>query len=347
MINNEKWRDSLVKIDSSIGDAINSLNRSSTKIVLVVSHDDEFVGTVSDGDIRRGLLKGLNIKSPISDIVHRDAFVAPPELRQELVIGLMQANKVHQIPVVDKHRRVIGLHLWEQISACSNRKNLIVIIAGGKGIRLRPHTDSCPKPLLTVAGKPILEHIIGRARSEGFSNFVIAINYLGNMIEEYFGNGENFGVNIRYIKETAPLGTAGALSLLGENIGLPFIVTNGDIITDVRYGELLDFHISHNSVGSMAVRAHEWQNPFGVVKTSGIDIVELQEKPMIRSYINAGVYALSPSVLNYLMNGVHCDMPSLFDLLRSKSLRTVAYPMHEQWLDVGNPSDLEFANSNN
>jgi NDP-sugar pyrophosphorylase family protein len=212
------------------------------------------------------------------------------------------------------------------------------------GTRLRPHTEDCPKPLLLVAGKPMLEHIIERAKLEGFNHFVLAIHYLGHMIEEYFGNGERLGVRIDYLREESPLGTAGALGLLKPIPDAPFVVTNGDVITDIRYGELLDFHTRHAATATMAVRVHEWQHPFGVVQTQGVEIVGFEEKPIARSHINAGVYALDPSALRVLTADAHCDMPTLFERLQANKRLTVAYPMHEPWLDVGRPDDLKRAN---
>lgn len=191
----------------------------------------------------------------------------------------------------------------------------------------------------------MLEHIIERAKLDGFSRFLLAIHYLGHMIEDYFGDGADFEVNIGYLKEDAPLGTAGALALLDPRPDLPFVVTNGDVITDIRYGELLDFHGRHDALATMAVRVHEWQHPFGVVQMDGVDIVGFEEKPVARSHINAGVYALAPTALDYLGMGDRCDMPSLFERLQANGQRTVAYPMHEPWLDVGKPDDLHLANA--
>lgn len=302
-------------------------------------------GTISDGDIRRGLLKGLDLNSPIENVIHRNALVVPPEMGRELVMQLMMANKIQQIPVINEYRHIIGLHLWDEITAIPVRPNMMVIMAGGIGTRLRPHTDNCPKPLLPVSGKPMLEHIIERAKLEGFSHFVLAIHYLGHMIEDHFGNGERLGVRIDYLREQSPLGTAGALGLLNARPEAAFIVTNGDVITDIRYGELLDFHIRHAAAATMAVRVHEWQHPFGVVQTKGVEIVGFEEKPVARSHINAGVYALDPEALSVLCADERCDMPTLFERLQAKSKRTVAYPMHEPWLDVGRPDDLTRANA--
>ncbi len=313
----------------------------------MVNAAGELEGTISDGDIRRGLLKGLGLTSPITNVIHRNPLVVPPDMGRELVKQLMVANKIQQIPAVDERNHVIGLHLWDEIATAPVRSNLMVIMAGGRGTRLRPHTENCPKPLLLVAGKPMLEHIIEHAKVEGFSHFVLAIHYLGQMIEDHFGHGDRLGVQIDYLREQSPLGTAGALGLLNPRPDAAFVVTNGDVITDISYGELLDFHIRNDAAATMAVRVHEWQHPFGVVHTQGLEIVGFEEKPVARSHINAGVYALNPDALGVLGVNAYCDMPTLFERLQSKAKRIVAYPMHEPWLDVGRPDDLNRANADN
>lgn len=337
------WRRALLPTTATIQDAIRNLDQVAIKIVLVVSKSGELEGTISDGDIRRGLLRGLDMGSPITTVIHRNPFVVPPEMGRETVMQLMVANMIQQIPVVDERHRVIGLHLWDEINAPQVRPNLMVIMAGGKGTRLRSHTENCPKPMLPVGGKPMLEHIIESAKLEGFNHFVLAIHYLGQMIEDYFGNGKNLQVQIDYLREQSPLGTAGALGLLNPRPVAPFVITNGDVLTDIHYGEILDFHIRHAAAATMAVRVYEWQHPFGVVQTQGVDIVGFEEKPVVRSHINAGVYALDPDALSVLIADDHCDMPTLFERLQAQDKRTVAYPMHEPWLDVGRPEDLEQA----
>ena len=339
----EIWRQAILPAHATIAQAIRNLDQVAIKIVLVTNEAGELEGTISDGDIRRGLLRGLDLNSPIASVIHRNALVVPREMGREMVMQLMAANKIQQIPVVDEHQLVIGLHLWDEIATPPRRSSLMVIMAGGMGTRLRPHTENYPKPLLPIAGKPMLEHIIERAKVEGFSHFVLAIHYLGYMIEDYFGNGDRLDVRIDYLRENFPLGTAGALGFLNPRPAAPFVVTNGDVITDIRYGELLDFHMRHDAAATMAVRVHEWQHPFGVVQTQGIDIVGFEEKPVARSHINAGVYALDPDALDVLSADAHCDMPTLFERLLAQAKRTVAYPMHEPWLDVGRPEDLAAA----
>ena len=338
------WQSAILPLGTSVGQAIRNLNNTAIKIILVVNEAGVLEGTISDGDIRRGLLRGLNLESSIASIIRHNPLVVVPDLSRDMVMQLMVANKIQQIPVVDEQHHVIGLHIWDELTAPVIRSNIMVIMAGGMGARLSPHTENCPKPLLDVAGKPMLEHIIDRAKLEGFNHFILAIHYLGHMIEAYFGNGERFGVKIDYLREESPLGTAGALGLMSPLPRDPFVVTNGDVITDIRYGELLDFHNRHSAMATMAVREHEWQHPFGVVQTQGVEIVGFEEKPIARSHINAGVYALSPEALSVLSADAHCDMPTLFERLQEKSKRTVAYPMHEPWLDVGRPLDLQLAN---
>lgn len=339
----ERWRKALLAADASLQTAIRNLDNSALQIALVISSDGVLIGTITDGDIRRGLLRGLDLNSPIDTIIHREPLVVPPQLGREAVLQLMQANKFHQLPVVDEQRRVVGMHLLDELIIPGKRSNLMVVMAGGQGTRLRPYTENCPKPLLPVGGKPMLEHIIERARGEGFQRFVLTVHYLGHMIEEYFGDGGRWQVEIDYLREDSPLGTAGAIGLLKPRPDGPFLVSNGDVLTDIRYGELLDFHCRHGATATMAVRQHEWQHPFGVVHTKGVDIIGFEEKPVARSHINAGIYVLEPRALDVLSAGEHCDMPTLFSRLQERSARTIVYPMHEPWLDVGRADDLERA----
>ena len=202
------WRQAILPANATIGQPIRNLNEVSVKIVLVANETGVPEGAISNGDIQRGLLKGLDLNSPIASIIHRNALVVPPELGRELVMQLMVANKIQQIPVVDEQHHVVGLYLWDEITTPSTRPNMMVIMAGGMGTRLRLHTENRPKPLLPVAGKPILEHIIDRAKLEGFNPFVLAIHYLGLMIEAHFGNGERMSVQIGYLREESPLGSA-------------------------------------------------------------------------------------------------------------------------------------------
>lgn len=342
----EPWRRALVPPGASLRQAIQVLNDAALRIALVVDPAGSLVGTLTDGDIRRGLLRGLDLDSPIDTLIHRDAFVVPSGLDRDTVAHLMRTNKLLQLPVVDAERRLLGLHLWDEfcdLTPPGARPHLMVIMAGGQGTRLRPHTEHCPKPLLPVAGKPMLQHILERARDQGFGHFVLAINYLGHLIEDHFTDGAPWRVRIEYLREETPLGTAGALALLDPRPEGPFLVTNGDVLTDIQYGALLDFHCRHGAAATMAVRQQEWQSPYGVVLTRGLELIGFEEKPVTRTLVNAGVYALEPAALAALDGAGPCDMPALFERLRAQGQRTLVYPMHEPWLDVGQPADYRAA----
>jgi dTDP-glucose pyrophosphorylase len=344
MNSDESWRQAIILNTSTVLQGIKTLNESQAKIALVVNESGKLEGTVSDGDVRRGLMRGIGLAASIEEIFNPDPKVVPPHLTREVVVQLMKTNRIFQIPIVDEDSQLLGLHLWDEVSTTVQRPNTMIIMAGGRGTRLNPQTNTCPKPLLPVGGKPILEHIIERASSQGFSKFVIAINYLGDMIENYFGDGKSFNVQIEYLREEKPLGTAGSLSLLNPLPKIPFVVTNGDVISDINYGNIIDFHIEHNAMATMAVRLQEWQNPYGVVQIREFQIHEYIEKPLVRNYINAGVYVLSPSSIQSLVEGEPCDMPDIFQKLLSESRLAVAYPIHEGWIDVGQPKDYFLAN---
>ena len=341
--NSKLWLKAVLSAQATIKQAIANLNESTLKIIMVVDSSGALIGTITDGDIRRGLLNGIELHNSIELVINCSPIVVPPNFERKTVVQIMAANKVQQIPIVDDSRVVVGLHLWDEITVKPTRDNVMIIMAGGRGSRLHPYTESCPKPLLPLAGKPMLEHIIERAKLEGFNKFIISVHHLGNMIKEYFGNGVSTGVDILYLDEEFPMGTAGALSLLNPHPKLPFVVTNGDVISDISYGEILDFHERQNSIATMAIRAYELQNPFGIVKINGVNIVGFEEKPIYRNHINAGIYVLSPDAINYLNSNEACDMPTLFIRLRKNMKKIVAYPMHEPWLDVGRPDDLNAA----
>jgi len=339
------WQIVLIDEEATIHDAIKSLNISKLKIALVVDSKDVFLGTITDGDVRRGLLEGLNLTDRVGLIFRKNALSVQETVQLSEVCHIMESSKISQIPILDDDSRVVGLFEWSVSSSYEGLSdNVIVIMAGGFGTRLRPFTEKCPKPMLLVHNKPILEHIILKARFEGFHRFIISTHYLGNIIEKYFANGDSLNVKIDYIRETKPLGTTGALGLIDNKFENDFIVTNGDVISDVNYRDLLNFHSNNSSFATMAVRQHELKNPYGVVKLNGQDITGFEEKPVIKSNINAGIYALSPQVIDFVEKDVYCDMPTLFENLRLQKKTIKAYFTHENWSDIGRPKDLQKAN---
>ena len=339
-----RWRRTLLHIDATISQAIDNLNDTGLQIVIIINSDNTFAGTITDGDIRRAILRGETLDSPVIGVMCESPLIVSPQMSDQTVKHFMLINHIKQIPVIDENKQVVGLNCWDDISLPRTRPNKVIIMAGGFGKRLRPQTENCPKPMLRVSGKPMLEHIIMRAKQNGFHNFVISIQYLGHMIVDYFGNGSDLGVDIEYLREDKPLGTAGALSNLQSRPEHPFIVTNGDVLSDIKYNELIDYHLDHSAFATMAVRRHEWTHPFGVVKTDGINILSFEEKPTFVSYVNAGIYVLDPGVLGFMEAGTFCDMPNLFERLLLKDKITTVYPMHEPWLDVGRHKDLDLAN---
>ena len=337
------WEKAKIQAESTVEDAIKLLNVNSLRIALVVDSRDKLLGTLSDGDIRRGILKGLSLGNSINTIVNRDPIVVFSRNSTQEAIRLMMKHKIQQIPILNRDRQVVGIHLWDEINRINDLPNIMVIMAGGKGERLLPQTERCPKPMLLVGGKPILERIILRAKKSGISKFIIAIHYLGDVIEDYFGDGADFGVEIKYLRENSPLGTAGALSLIEETPRYPILITNGDVLTDINYADVVDFHVTNNASATMAVRSYEIQNPFGVVETDGLEITSYIEKPVTYSLINAGIYVLEPIVLKEVPKDSTFNMPDLLDILMKNDRKVIAYPAHERWLDVGIPEELSKA----
>ncbi len=337
-MNKEKskdWRNVIVIENESIKKAITVINDSGMRIAIVLNAEMKFVGIITDGDIRRGILMGVDLSDSVINIVQKDCITLPPNVDREKVKSLMNSNSIFQIPILSEKNEVMGVHDWSDYFHASKRDELVVIMAGGKGTRLLPLTESLPKPLLPVSGKPILTHIIEKARAEGFQKFVISLNHLGEKIEEYYGTGESLGVEISYIKEQEPLGTAGALSLLSQESQTPILVTNADVYSQIRFDKLVEFHKQKSGVATMATKFFQIENPFGVVEIDGFRIIGYHEKPTTNHLVNAGVYVLEPEALTYLEYDTQTDMPDLFRILRENGKHTYVYPAHESWIDIG------------
>jgi dTDP-glucose pyrophosphorylase len=343
MLEELDWRRAVLGIDASIKDVIVNLDQTAFKITLIEDLFGHIVGTVTDGDIRRNLLKGGNLETPVSEFMNCNFISVDPGQTLSEAKEKMIKHKIMQIPIVNNEKELVGLRLWHEVDQIQSIKNPIVIMAGGRGKRLSPETDNCPKPMLLISGRPILEHIILKAKKEGFTNFIISIFHLGEMIEEYFGSGEKLGVNISYLRETRPLGTAGALSLLNPLPDMPIIITNGDVLSDVKFNGILEFHKQNQASATMGVQSHEWQVPYGVIDTEGIEITGYNEKPSYKSLINAGVYVLNPEFRKVMETQEMYDMPTVFTTLSQMKKKIVAYPIYESWIDIGMPDELHKA----
>ncbi len=342
-IHKNSLSDVILSDKCTLQEIVVSLNNTGMKIILIVDKHGKYVGTITDGDIRKGLLNGLDINGLANKIINRNSIFHLSNETKEVIGKTITEKKVFHIPILNKDKTINGLYVLDQFMS-KIKSNKIIIMAGGKGERLMPYTKDCPKPMLRVMGKPILEIIIERAKKQGFTDFIISVNYLGQIIKEYFGDGSKWEVSINYVNETKPLGTAGSLGFLKSKLKEPFFVINGDIITDVPFEDILDFHNYNKAVATMSVNNYEMQNPYGVVFTKGIHITGFEEKPKYLSYVNSGIYLLNPEALKYTKRNVFLNMPELFNLLRKSNNKTIVFPVHETLLDIGQRSEYELVN---
>jgi dTDP-glucose pyrophosphorylase len=324
-------------------EAVATIDRSGIKIALAVDPGGRLLGTVTDGDVRRALLRGCDLDTPLSQIMSShpktaSASADPIALRERLV-----REEVLHLPLVDEGGRVVDIAYLPALDLAQERQNRVVIMAGGLGTRLRPITEQIPKPMVEVGGRPLLQIIIETFVKQGFGRFTIALNYLGEIIEEHFGDGSRFGAEIEYVRETKRLGTAGALSLMPERPSEPFVVMNGDILTNIDFRALISFHEESNATATMAVNSFRFQVPYGVVDLEHDRITGLREKPEYEFFVNAGVYVLSPPALDLVESDTFLDMPTLFARSGERGWKTVAFPLRETWLDVGQHADLQRA----
>jgi len=325
----------------TLRDALASLDRSSSKVVVVVDASDHVIGLLTDGDLRRALLAGAALSDPIGPhLQRRFTFVGRGASRAD-VLDLMHARQISVVPILDDGR-LVGLHLMHDVLAPKKRENWAVIMAGGRGTRLAPLTDNVPKPMLRVAGRPILERIVLHLVGAGITRIYIAINYLGHVVEEHFEHGERFGCRIDYLKEEQPLGTAGALSLLPERPTAPLLVMNGDLVTQMSFGDMLSTHESAGNAITVGVRRYLHNVPFGCVVLEGDRIVGIEEKPTLSQAINAGIYVMQPSVLDRLSTPRELAMPDLLNEVMKRE--TVgAYEIVDEWADIGQKDQLNRA----
>jgi len=338
------WAKTLVAPETTILSVVHGINEADLQVALVVDDQRRLLGIVTDGDIRRAILRQVSFDKPVSEIMNPAPITCPAGESRERVQATMTAASLRFLPMVDAEGRVVSVCTLENLLASPQRSNTVVLMAGGMGTRLRPLTNDIPKPLLRVGGKPLLEIILEGFIAQGFHNFYLAVNYKAQMIKDYFQDGGAFGVSIRYLEENQRLGTCGALTLLPERPTESLIVMNGDLLTTVDFGTLLDFHDEHGAVATMAVREYDFQVPYGVVETDGHRILRLEEKPIQRFFVNAGIYALSPQVLDRLVPDRYMDITELFQNLLDDNHETAMFPIREYWLDIGRVDDFERAN---
>lgn len=338
------WERTLVSPDMSLREALHCIDSSGSQMALVVDERRRLLGTLSDGDARRGLLKGLQLTDKVSAVMHINPTVAHYGESRDAILMTIRQLGLHQIPVVNADGIVVGMEVLDDFLNTPGRENWVVIMAGGLGKRLEHLTRDTPKPMLRVGTKPLLETIVAGYSAQGFRRFYFAVNYKAEQIEHHFGDGKKFGVEIRYLREQQRLGTAGALSLLPESPTQPFLVTNADLLTKEDFGNMLDQHVESGADATMGVRNYEMQVPFGVVREEEGYIKAIEEKPLHRFTVSAGIYVLSPQILELVPKGTEFDMPALFEDGVRRGLCVRCHRIDGYWLDIGRLPDYERAN---
>ena len=329
--------------EDTILKALELLDLYALRIVLVVDENNQLLGSVTDGDIRRGLLKGQDLHASVESIMHTTPYsIDEGSLTDRQIFEIMREKRYLALPII-KNGQLVNIITLDDLIRTKRKENPVFIMAGGFGTRLRPLTDKCPKPMLPIGGKPLLETIILSLKEQGFYKFYISTHYLPEIIKNHFGNGENFDIQIQYVHENEPLGTGGALSLLPrQEVDLPFIMINGDVLTNINFIKLIDFHVSQNAVATMCVREFQYQIPYGVVNSEQNDIQSMTEKPSYYFDINTGIYVISPELLEQV-EPQFIGMPTILEQQIGKSQKVVSYPLHEYWLDIGHMEDYNRA----
>lgn len=341
------WRSALLAEGGTVADAVRVLEANVAHICLVVDADGRLKGTVTDGDVRRGLLRSLPLGATVSEVMNKAPLTGRPEENRQAHLDAMRRIQVRQLPVVDATGHVVGLVTSDEIAQPGPRPNWVVLMAGGLGTRLRPLTEETPKPMLRIGTKPLLETTLEGFLQQDFRRFYISVNYLADKVKAHFGNGTRFGCEIRYLEEETQLGTAGALGLLAERPAEPLIVMNGDVLTKVNFGQLLDFHREHGAAATMCVREYDFQVPYGVVQLDGSHIRSLIEKPVHSFFVNAGIYVIEPALLDAVPRDGGCfHMTHLFERAVAAGRPTAAFPIREYWIDVGQLDEFEQAHRN-
>lgn len=340
------WEKVLVQANTTIQNAVKILDETAIQIVLVVNQHQELLGTITDGDVRRGLLRHISLSAPVSEIMFRDPITIKEGVNIKSLKRLFKEYQILHLPVINGRGKVVGLETYRdhQDIISHKKNNAVFLMAGGFGTRLRPLTDTCPKPLLQIGSKPILEHILESFIAEGFHRFFISTHYMAERFRDYFGDGSDWNVSIQYIYEEQPLGTGGALGLLPrEEINEPLFMMNGDILTNVSFSSMLDFHERNQANATLCVREYEHQIPFGVIRSQADDdckVMDMVEKPTQKMLVNAGIYLLDPMLVKKVMPGQSIDMPTLLQQNMTSGNTVHMFPIHEYWLDIGRKEDF-------
>jgi len=333
----------LVAESDTIRAAMIAVDMGSSRIALAVDVDGRLVGVVTDGDLRRALLRGAELDDPLAPALTRGFLALSEQDGRAAALELMRARRIDAVPVVDRLGRPVGLHLLQEFLAPISRPNWAVIMAGGQGRRLRPLTEDVPKPMLPVAGRPIIERLVLHLVGHGMQRIFVAVNYLGHVIEAHLGDGARFGAQVEYLREDRPLGTAGALALLPEPAAEPLLLLNGDLVTSADLGGLLDAHRRTGYAATIGIRRYLHTVPFGCVERDGDRVLAVEEKPTLQREVNSGMYVLDPDVVARVQPGQRLDTPDLIGELLAADRPVGAFEIEDEWIDVGQREQLAAA----
>lgn len=337
------WQSALILQNGTLLDAIRVINATPFLIALVIDSQTRLLGTITDGDIRRAILSGASMETPVTRIMNPSPVTASTQDNRDKILRIIKKTSCNQIPILNEAGCVVNIKESTEYAKTLPVSTPVVLMAGGLGTRLRPLTENCPKPLLPIGNKPILEIILENFIDYNFKNFFISINYKGEMIESHFRNGADWDVNIEYIRENKRMGTAGALSLINQKFNEPVIVMNADLLTRVNFKQLLDFHKTSGEKATVCVREYDFQIPFGVVQVDNYRMTGLKEKPVHRLFVNAGIYVLDPSIIHMIPQDTFYDMPDLLSSMVNQNETPAVFPIHEYWIDIGQMGDFQRA----
>jgi dTDP-glucose pyrophosphorylase len=337
----------LIFENSDLKSALTQMDKGGYGVLFVINDKNQMVGLVTDGDLRKGFLRGVELTSPLVSVMNREfAYGKVGQSESDLIQYLRKIKRRH-LPLLDDERRLVDVILLDDIDFVSSRFETasmpIVLMVVGRGERLGILTAQTPKPMISVGGRPMLENILNKFILLGFKSFYLCVNYKSEIIESHFGDGSKWNVKINYVREEMPLGTAGGLSLLRDKLKSTFVVMNGDLLTDVNFLKMLEFHVDHKCQATMAVQRNKYEVPFGVVEFKDSLLTKLVEKPVFDFFVNAGIYVLEPNCLNFIPNGEPYQMPELLSRLVDTGNPVSTFPLHEYWRDIGRPVDLQQA----
>lgn len=332
----------IIKNTSNLMDAIKCINQNDKKVAIVLNKKGQLIGVVTDGDTRRALVDGAKFDDSITSFMTKKPLYLDNNNSMNAQ-EFMSEHSIRHLPVVNEEMELVGLEFFDAFRLKEKKQNYVFLLAGGLGSRLRPITNSIPKPMIKVGNKPILEDIINSFTEQGFEKFFLSVNYKAEVIEDYFGDGEKLGCHIEYIREKSSLGTAGAISNIPQEIKEPMIIMNGDILTKLSFESLLDFHNKTDASFTTCIRPIEVDIPFGVVKSDNYKMKSIIEKPSKKYNVNAGIYVMNPEVITMMEKGSPIDMPDLMMNLISQKMNVSVFPIHEYWIDIGRKDDLKKA----